>query len=93
MTREEFARRWLNAPSAAPPEMPPARKVTRLTDVPTRVFKEKGPRPSRLIRVGGILVHLCAWSVAASVLFISVALLIEEMAPFVTEYVATYFTF
>ena len=93
MTREEFARRWLGAPAAPPQDAPPRWRASRLTDAPSRTFREQAPKPSRLVRTGRFLKRWATATGAASILFVGMAMLLVKLAPYVTDYAATYLTY
>lgn len=93
MTREEFARRWLDPARAATRDAPRVVVRPRLTDRPSRIFTEKAPLPSRLVRTGRFLKQWATVAVAAAVLFAGMALLLVKLSPYVTEYAATYLVY
>jgi|GEM_PF-2202372 hypothetical protein len=94
MTLDEFARRWLNdSERAAPPRSPePVAREARpgLTETAIATFRERPPRPARIIRLGR---HLVRWSfatAAASALFAAGAAVILKLGPYVQDYAALY---
>lgn len=91
MTRDEFARRWLNpAVASAPADAPIPR---RLTEAPLRVFREQ-PLPSpRGVRMGRAVKRLGRWIITAGLLFTGVCLLVIKLAPYAADYAATYLAF
>lgn len=57
------------------------------------MFREKAPQPSRLVRTGRFLKQWATIALAAGVLFAAMAMLLVKLAPYVTEYAATYLVY
>ncbi len=93
MTREEFARRWLKPAIGATRDPPPAVRRIRLTEAPSRTFREKAPQPSRLLRVGRFLKQWAMIGVAGAILFAGMAVVVLKLAPYITDYAATYLVY
>jgi hypothetical protein len=90
MSRDEFARRWLNAAAPTTVDAPAPR---RLTETPIRVFREQAGPPSRLMNAGRAVSRLGGWIIAAGLLFTGVCLLLLKLAPYAADYAATYLAF
>ena len=91
MTREEFARRWLTPGGGAPQKIAPVGRV-RLTDTRARVFTEKAPAPTPLVHAGRALQKWTLIAVAAALFFAFMAAVLVKLAPYVSDYAATYLT-
>nr|WP_315051129.1 hypothetical protein [uncultured Brevundimonas sp.] len=92
MTREEFARRWLGAPIAPPPEARSVHPAAR-TELSPRLFKERPPRASKLALAGQQLKRTGLMAGGALGLFAVMALVVVKLGPYVAEYAATYLTY
>ncbi len=90
MTREEFARRWLKPAIGETRDAPPAPRRIRLTEAPSRMFRETAPQPSRLLKVGRFLKQWTMIGLAGAILFTGMAVVVLKLAPYVTDYAATY---
>lgn len=91
MTREEFARRWLS-PGISPPRGGPISVANgpSKTEAAPRTFTEKPPAPSRLMRTRGFVRQWAMAATGASLLFVSMALVVVKLAPYVANYASTY---
>lgn len=90
MTRDEFARRWLNAAASTRVEAPVPRG---LTEAPIRVFREQAIPSPRMVRMGRTVTRLGRWIITAGLLFTGVCLLLLKLAPYAADYAATYLAF
>lgn len=90
MTREEFARRWLGRPAILARDLTSLPQPRRLTDASGRTFKEYARQPSRAVRVARLLGQWATGFIAASLLFGCMVVVIIKLAPYITDYLATY---